>query len=305
MRLSRFFAVVVACFMVAGTAAQATEIEDINAQYRRGDLSGALERTDRYLEKNPQDAQARFIKGLILGDQGRTADAIGVFSALTEDYPELPEPYNNLAVLHASQNNYAAAQDALERAILAHPDYATAHENLGDIHAALAARAYGRALALDAKNASARNKQALIGKMIGSAQQPSTRPAAAQPAATAQPVPEKTAATDTAGVEAAVARWARAWSARDVEAYLAAYASDFAADGMRRADWVAERRKRIRTPATIDVQVSELRVERRDDVADASFVQAYRSGRLNTRVNKTLTFARRDGEWRIVGESSR
>lgn len=301
MRLSRFFAAVVACVLVAGTAAQATEVGEINAQYRRGDLPGALERADRYLAKNPGDAQARFLRGLILTDQGRTADAIGVFTALTEDFPELPEPYNNLAVLHASQNNYAAAQDALERAILAHPDYATAHENLGDVHAALAARAYGRALALDAKNTSARNKQSVLGKMIGSAQQ---APAAAALPAAEDP-PASAAAAATAAVEAAVLRWARAWSARDVDAYLAAYAGDYAADGMRRADWVAERRRRVGAPASIDLQISELRVDRRGDVADATFRQDYRSDRLNTSVVKTLTLARRDGEWRIVAESSR
>jgi tetratricopeptide (TPR) repeat protein len=49
---------------------------------------------------------------------------MAVFSKLTEDYPELPEPYNNLAVLYAQQKQYDKARTALEMAIRIHPGYA-------------------------------------------------------------------------------------------------------------------------------------------------------------------------------------
>ena len=78
------------------------------------------------------------MKGLILTEQGKPADAIKIFTGLTEDYPELPEPYNNLAVLYASQGQYDKARTALEMSIRTHPSYATAHENLGDIYAKMA-----------------------------------------------------------------------------------------------------------------------------------------------------------------------
>ena len=90
----------------------------------------------------------RFIKGMILSEQGKSADAINVFQKLTEDYPELPEPYNNLAVLHASAGNYDKARVALERAIRTNPAYATAHENLGDVYAKLASQSYDKAMQL-------------------------------------------------------------------------------------------------------------------------------------------------------------
>jgi len=90
----------------------------------------------------------RFIKGMILSEQGKSAEAINIFQKLTEDYPELPEPYNNLAVLHASAGNYDKARVALERAIRTNPAYATAHENLGDVYAKLASQSYDKAMQL-------------------------------------------------------------------------------------------------------------------------------------------------------------
>ncbi len=167
MALSRFLAALAVCAALLSAPALAnTEIQGIDQQYRKGDLAGALDRADRYLAKNPKDAQARFLKGLILADQGKTDEAIAVFTGLTEDYPELPEPYNNLAVIYASQSKYEAARDALERAIRAHPGYVAAHENLGDVYARMASLAYEKALALDSKNASAQSKLALMRSLL-------------------------------------------------------------------------------------------------------------------------------------------
>jgi Flp pilus assembly protein TadD len=163
MALSRFLAALAVCAALLSAPALAnTEIQEIDQQYRKGDLTGARDRADRYLAKNPKDAQVRFLKGLILADQGKTDEAIAVFTGLTEDYPELPEPYNNLAVIYASQSKYEAAKDSLERAIRAHPGYAAAHENLGDVYARMASLAYEKALTLDSKNASAQSKLALM-----------------------------------------------------------------------------------------------------------------------------------------------
>jgi tetratricopeptide (TPR) repeat protein len=316
MALSRFFAAVAACIILVSAPALASEVQEINQQFRKGDLPGALERADRYLAKNPKDAQARFLKGLILADQGKTNDAIAIFLALTEDYPELPEPYNNLAVLYASQGKYEAAKNALEMAIRTHPSYATAHENLGDIYAKMASIAYDKALELDSKNATAQTKLALIQEMIQGqphkpvASKPVTsppkteaKPAASDPAA-AKPAPSS-ADTTTNGIESAIRHWAKAWSAKDVDAYLAAYASDFSADGMSRSKWEAQRRARITGPKQIEVKISKLKVDRHSDTASATFRQAYRSDRHRSTVTKTLELVLQDGQWRIVKETSK
>ena len=85
-------------------------------------------------------------------------EATGVFLKLTEEAPELPEPYNNLAVIYAQQKQYDKAKAALEMAIRTHPSYAVAHENLGDLYAKMARQAYDRALQIDAGNASAQEQ---------------------------------------------------------------------------------------------------------------------------------------------------
>jgi tetratricopeptide (TPR) repeat protein len=314
MALSRFFAAVATCAILVSTPVLATEVQDINIQFRKGDLTGALDRANRYLAKNPKDAQARFLKGLILADQGKTNDAITVFTGLTEDFPELPEPYNNLAVLYASQSKYDSAKNALEMAIRTHPSYATAHENLGDIYAKMASIAYDKALALDNKNAAAQTKLALIQDLIqGQPRKSAAKPAvaalkpAAKPAAT-EPAPAKPAPAPAAAspnVEAAINNWAQAWSRRDMNAYLAAYASDFASSGMTRAAWEAQRRDRITAPKTIDVQISDLKIDQQGNTASATFRQAYRSDLLRSTVTKTLKLALQDGQWRIISETSR
>jgi len=320
MALSRFIAVAAACIMLAAPPVLADEVQEINQQYRSGNLNGALTRANAYLAKNPKDAQTRFLKGLILADQGKTNDAIAVFTSLTEDYPELPEPYNNLAVLYASQNKYAEAKNALEMAIRTHPSYATAHENLGDVYAKMASIAYDKALALDNKNTAAQTKLALIQDLIGAQPgKPATSkviPAASKPVAklvAAEPTPIKPAPTKSSpvnpamankDVEAAVMRWAQAWSARNVDAYLAAYSSNFATDGLTHKEWEAQRRARITAPATIDVKISKLKVEQQGDTASATFSQAYRSDRHQSTVTKTLKLALQSGQWRIISETT-
>lgn len=185
MALSRFIVIAAACFALAATPVMADEVQQINQQFRSGNLSSALDIANAYLAKNPKDAQARFLKGLILADQGKTNDAIALFTGLTEDYPELPEPYNNLAVLYASQNKYTAAKNTLEMAIRAHPGYATAHENLGDVYAKMASKAYEKAMVLDSKNTAVQTKLSMIQKLIVGQEEKSTTlnpmPAAAPP----------------------------------------------------------------------------------------------------------------------------
>ncbi len=256
-----------ALLLSAIPAAHADDIQDANKLFKQGQHSQALDKVNGVLAGKPKDAQARFLKGLILTEQGKSAEAIKTFSALTEDYPELPEPYNNLAVLYASQGQYDKAKLALEMAIRTHPSYATAHENLGDIYAKMASQAYDRALQLDRSNTATQTKLAMIQDLFaGSARGKAAPvhsnpvlskvegPASAKPEKTAsaneaaskpEPKPEPAAsaatkpapaknnaehppATNNSGeVLKAVNAWAAAWSAKDVNKYLSFYAADF------------------------------------------------------------------------------
>ena len=121
----------------------------------RKQYAEAIAKLDRLSAERPREPQARFLKGIALTDQGRADDAIALFRALLAEFPELPEPRNNLAVLYAQKGEYALARDELERAVQTAPDYAVAHENLGDVYARLAEVEYERAVTLDKRNRTA------------------------------------------------------------------------------------------------------------------------------------------------------
>jgi tetratricopeptide (TPR) repeat protein len=171
-RTAAFIAALVATSLLglglSGAArAQDADLTEVSKLLRQGQLNQAMERVEKVLASKPRDAQARFLRGLILTEQNKTADAIDVFTRLTQDYPELPEPYNNLAVLYASQGQYEKARQALEMSIRTHPSYATAYENLGDVYARLASQAYDKALQLDSGNSAAKSKLSLIRDLMG------------------------------------------------------------------------------------------------------------------------------------------
>ena len=173
-------AMALASLACVAVPAHADDYGDVGQLMRSGKLAEAMVKADAYLVTNPRDPQMRFLKGVIQRDTGKPADAITTFTKLTEEYPELPEPYNNLAVLYAGQSQFDKARAALEMAIRTNPSYATAHENLGDVYAKLASQAYNRALQLDSANAGVPPKLALIRELFN----PTTtgqRPAASLP----------------------------------------------------------------------------------------------------------------------------
>ncbi|HZI84092.1 MAG TPA: tetratricopeptide repeat protein, partial [Casimicrobiaceae bacterium] len=77
------------------------ELAEAAGMIREGQYVTALAKIDDVLAADAKNPQARFLKGVVQSDQNETDAAIATFQQLTEDYPELPEPYNNLAVLYA------------------------------------------------------------------------------------------------------------------------------------------------------------------------------------------------------------
>ena len=176
----RLLAVAAACL---SSSAHADEYGDVSQLLRTGKFSEALTKADTYLATKPRDPQMRFLKGVILADTGKQDEALTVFTKLTEDFPELPEPYNNLAVIYASQSHYDKARVALEMAVRTNPSYATAHENLGDVYLRLAGQSYAKTLQLDP---TARSAQAKL-KMLGDNVPAPAKPAADAPAGAKAP----------------------------------------------------------------------------------------------------------------------
>src|SRR5687767_13821445 len=298
---------------LAALPALADDVQDAAKLLKAGQHRQALDLVNKVLKAKPKDAQARFLKGLILTEQGNTKEAIEIFTQLTKDYPELPEPYNNLAVIYASQGQYDRARAALEQSIRTHPSYATAYENLGDVYAKLASQAYDKALQIDSSNTAAKNKLSLTRELVGRpgpAAVVAAAPKEAAPKEAAKPEPEKPqpapAADASADVLKAVNGWAEAWSKKDADGYLAYYAKEFKTPGGEARDaWEKTRRARIAAPKSIAVGVESPKVTMTGaDRATVSFRQNYRSDVLKSNSRKTLVMVRTDGRWQIVEEKS-
>ncbi len=313
-----------------GLRAAADELQDANALFKQGNQAQALDKVNSYLANHPKDAKARFLQGLILTEQNKSTEAIKVFTALTEDYPELPEPYNNLAVLYAAQGHYDKSRIALETAIRTHPSYATAHENLGDIYAKLATQAYDKALQFDKTNTTAQTKLELIKELFSSSPRAvkltaktdtaKTDPVAAVTPSTPEPEKVKTdnaskesqplataaAGDDTQDVLKTVNDWAGAWSKGDVAAYLAFYAQDFKTpNGESREAWEKSRKERISKSMSIQVSVIDPKVTLSDAThAKAGFKQDYRSKTLKSTTAKTLLLVKSGDKWLIQREQT-
>lgn len=358
--------------LVAGfcvSPAMADELADVSQLLRAGQHAQALTKADAFLSKNPRDAQMRFLKGVILTEQNKSTEAIAIFSKLTEDYPTLPEPYNNLAVLYASSGQYDKARTALDMAIRTNPTYATAYENLGDVHAKLASQAYDKALQLDNSNTAAKSKLTMVRTLVGNttggtnpkvavvaAATPAPAPAKVEPVrsepkveqkpvvkeapkAEVKPEPKhdpkaeqlaeqkaaqkaaqkaeadakreaKAKANAAADAErdqvlAAVHTWAKAWSARDVKAYLSAYSNDFDLPaGQSRKAWADERRARIEDKGRISVKIETPQVSVNGNTATVKFRQVYDSDRTKANSRKTLVMTKQAGKWHIKQERS-
>jgi tetratricopeptide (TPR) repeat protein len=315
--------------LMAGLA-HADDYADVNILVRAGKLAEALTKADQYLAGKPRDPQMRFIKGVIQTESGKPADAITTFTQITQDYPELPEPYNNLAVLYAGQSQFDKARAALEMAIRTNPSYATAHENLGDVYAKLASQAYSKALQLDGGNTGVQPKLALIRTLFApdaKGQKPGTNPqssgpvtpataarapspaAAAVVAAPAAPVATPAAPVVSSGaekeIEAAVRSWASAWAAKDMTGYLSSYGKEFDPPGsVGRKAWEEDRSSRIMGKSSISVKLNDLTVSINGSKAIVKFRQAYSADSLNVSSRKTLELVKAGERWVIVREST-
>lgn len=160
-----------ACLLGSGLA-HADELAEVQRLQGAGQTAEALQRAERFLVARPKDAQMRFLRGVLLGEARRPAEAIEVFQQLIADYPELPEPYNNLAALYAAAGDYERAKVSLDEALRAQPGFAAAHENMGDVLSMLALRSYLRAQQLEPASSSVPPKLKLVRQLLGAAARP-------------------------------------------------------------------------------------------------------------------------------------
>lgn len=307
-----FRRVLLSIVLIIATTAAYAEVEPsvlkkLNQLVEQGKYKSALSSIHEIQSSNPADPQVRFLKGLVLVQLGRPEEAIKIFSNLAIDYPELPEPHNNLAVLYAEAGRFEDARDALLMAIRTHPAYSTAHENLGDIYAHMAAAAYDKALSLDTSNKGAKTKLAMVSELFSAKStlvetqvvQPEPKPVKASTALSSSVNEDINAILDALG------QWATAWSGQDVEAYLSAYSEQFVpADGQSLSRWKKTRFQRLQAPSFIEVEVNNIDISQTRQSGNylVTFLQSYKSNTYRDYTRKQLLMARESNRWLILRE---
>ncbi len=128
-----------------------TPHNDVRKLLRQAKYPQALLLVNKGLATNPRDPQMQFWQGFIFEQLGQPDMALQVYLDLTHEYPELAEPFNNLGVIYAAKGDYPNAKAALDNALRANPNYAAAHENMGDLLVNMARQSYERSLSVEPK----------------------------------------------------------------------------------------------------------------------------------------------------------
>jgi len=136
-----------ALLLATAGAARADDAADVQALLAAGDAGAALRRVERAVAAHPSDPPLRFLQGVVLMDLRRDDEALAVFTELAQQYPELPDPLNNVALLQARAGRLELARQALEAALRSDPGHRRARANLGQVHLMLAVQAWEQAAA--------------------------------------------------------------------------------------------------------------------------------------------------------------
>ena len=283
-----------------------TDIKEIKLLLKNGKYKIAENIINGAIEENLNNPEILFYKGIIETNLGKTNQAIDTFRGLTERFPELPEPFNNLAVLYAEKGQFRLAKEILEQAIKTNPSYLTAHINLGDIFTKMASEAYNKALEIDKSNNIAITKLSMITQLFN--YNPNTKNTVIDSINTKKEVKiTKLSKKELKKVILnSIENWKTAWESKDVESYFDSYSSNFIyPNNMTKSQWQKYRTNRILPKKIISISISNIKFKFKKEKIIATFTQNYKSGRLNQTSNKNLTFVAESGQWFIVEETSK
>ena len=283
-----------------------TDINEIKLLLKNGKYKIAENIINGAIEENFNNPEILFYKGIIETNLGKTNQAIDTFRGLTERFPELPEPFNNLAVLYAEKGQFRLAKEILEQAIKTNPSYLTAHINLGDIFTKMASEAYNKALEIDKSNNIAITKLSMITQLFN--YNPNTKNTVIDSINTKKEVKiTKLSKKELKKVILnSIENWKTAWESKDVESYFDSYSSNFIyPNNMTKSQWQKYRINRILPKKIISISISNIKFKFKKEKIIATFTQNYKSGRLNQTSNKNLTFVAESNQWFIVEETSK
>jgi tetratricopeptide (TPR) repeat protein len=281
-------------------------IEEIKVLLKNGRYDDAETLTNQSIENNLNNPELLFYRGIIETNQGEKNQAIDTFRDLTERFPQLPEPFNNLAVLYAEKGQFRLAKEILEQAIKTNPSYLTAHINLGDIFTKMASEAYNKALEIDKSNNIAITKLSMITQLFN--YNPNTKNTIMGS------IIEKEEEGKTIqlskkelkrNILSLIENWKTAWENKNMKNYLKSYSSNFIyPNNMSRTQWEKYRTNRIIPKKIINIEITNIKIKFKKEKIKVTFTQNYKSGKLNQTSNKSLTFIEEDGQWFIFEETS-
>lgn len=128
----------------------------------------ALRQLDARLASAPDDRKAAYLKGLILMQMRKSEEAERWFRMMQSNFPDMPQPYNALAVIYDGRGDLAAARQILQDLLTLHPDQHGARVNLGNIYLKLARSEFEKALKEKPDDAMIRRKLEAIQESGGS-----------------------------------------------------------------------------------------------------------------------------------------
>ena len=268
------------------------------------------------LKSDSDNPQLLFINGVLLSENNKVDEAIKVFESLTKTHPNLPEPYNNLAVLYAQQGDFPKAKHALEQSIKTHPSYATAHINLGDLYTRMASESYNQALQIDGSNKSAKTKLSLIKKLFNF--QPirknieiTKKASNESEAPKIQELDSKNIIENTSNnislteIESFIDGWKTSWEQQNFESYINCYSLKFKNNnGQNFEQWKIYRKPRVTNKEKIEIKLTNIKITEINNGFEVSFIQEYKSGNIDSRTNKKLIIETVDNQIKIINEIS-
>jgi len=284
----------IAIFMLStGPLLAATSVQDIQLLLDKKLYVQAARSGEQLLQKHSGDPDIEFLTAYAYQMSQQSGKAARYYQELIREYPELPEPRNNLAMIYLSNGDYDRASELLVNAINTHRSYATAYENLSNIYTGIASEAYRRAVSESREPEIYANNIELTAL---------TRLSAMNQGSISESGLTEQSATGVTLVNQLIG-WAKAWSEKKFNAYIGYYSGDHKLDFPSHQAWIAHREKRILRPGYIKIEVSNFQIRAQsDNRATIDFEQSFNSLDYSDRVIKRIRLNRINSKWKITDE---
>lgn len=314
-------------FLSLPTVSSGNSIQQLQNELQQKKYSRAATTGLSLLRQKPDDVQVLFLTALAFQHNKQLEQASRYYREIVKQQPGLPEPLNNLAMIQLQQGNHDQAVDLLIASLQTHPAYATAWQNLSSLYRGLASEAYRKALSEEKDTSQVMDEIQLVA-LTDLHSPPAAGPAKLKTAdATVQlasaenktpatafiaqqnpiqvPQESKPSTVTDAELMQVVRDWATAWSSKDFDTYIDAYAGSYRGRQGSHSAWVKHRRSRIVRPGKIDVKVDKIRVKSRSNTrAIVDFHQAFKSATYRDKVVKRIVLSNINGRWLITRETT-